>query len=48
MGMDFPALPYITDGDYKLSETDAILHYICFKANKEVLLGKDIKDKVKV
>ncbi len=41
-------LPYIIDGYYKLTETDAILNYICFKANKESLMGKDTKDKVKV
>ena len=28
MGMDFPNLPYLIDGDYKISESQNIINYI--------------------
>ena len=31
LGMEFPNLPYYVDGDYKLSETVAIMKYIAAK-----------------
>lgn len=32
---DFPNLPYLIDGDFKISETLAIARYIVRKAGKE-------------
>jgi glutathione S-transferase len=37
LGMDFPNLPYFIDGDFKLSETNAIHEYIAQKWNPELL-----------
>ena len=31
LGMDFPNLPYMIDGDFKLTETPAIMKYIAQK-----------------
>ena len=31
MGLDFPNLPYIIDGDFKLTESAAVTMYICDK-----------------
>ena len=44
LGFDFPNLPYITDGDFKTSESQAIMRYIILKSNKLDLIGKDLKD----
>ena len=41
MGMDFPNLPYLLDGDFKISETCAIPFYLANKAGKPELFGKD-------
>jgi len=37
----FPNLPYLVDGDKTLTESEAILAYVCIKAGKPELLGKD-------
>lgn len=47
MGMDFPNLPYLWDGDLKITEMDAVMHYICTKWNKD-LLGKNCTDSTRV
>jgi glutathione S-transferase len=39
-------LPYLQDGDKVISESDAISLYICFKANKPELTGRDPEEKV--
>lgn len=39
-------LPYLIDGDKVISESEAICIYICYKANKPELLGRNIDEKV--
>ena len=42
MPMDFPNLPYFIDGETKITESYAIMEYICAKWNPD-LLGKDLE-----
>ncbi len=44
LGFDYPNLPYILDGEKKLTESNAILHYIPIRAGKRELIG-DTDDK---
>ena len=44
LGFDFPNLPYLINGDFKLTESSAIIRYICAKYKPE-LLGETIKEK---
>jgi glutathione S-transferase len=37
LGMDFPNLPYLFDEDYKITESMAIMKYICAKWKPELL-----------
>lgn len=46
--MEFPNLPYLIDGDFKLTESAAIAKYIINKSGKTELLGKDVHDEGKV
>jgi glutathione S-transferase len=46
--MDFPNLPYLIDGDFKISESSAIPKYVLRKAGKTDLLGKTSQDQAKV
>ena len=48
LGFDFPNLPYLIDGDFKLTESSAILRYIPKRFNKPELLGKNLKDEAVV
>ena len=48
LGLPFPNLPYLVDGDFKVSESLAIPLYLCNKAGKPELLGKDIKEQAVV
>jgi len=40
LNLDFPNLPYLINGDFKLTESIAIARYIIRKSNKKDLLGK--------
>lgn len=40
LGLDFPNLPYLIDGENKYSETLNILVYVANKSGKTDLLGK--------
>lgn len=44
LGFDFPNLPYLIDGDFKLTESAAIAKYVINKSGKTDLLGKDLHD----
>ena len=46
LGLDFPNLPYLVDGDFKLTESNAIPFYLANKAGKPELFGKDWKEQV--
>jgi len=45
LGMDFPNLPYLEDGDRKIVQSNAILRYI---ARKHTLCGETEDEKVRV
>lgn len=38
-------MPYLKDGDFNLTEVDAICRYIIEKSDKPELAGKTLKDK---
>ena len=44
LGFDYPNLPYLIDGDFKLTETKAIVQYIIKKSGNKELLGRNIYD----
>lgn len=44
LGIPCANLPYLIDGDFKLTQSSAIQKYIIRKFNKTELLGKSIKD----
>jgi glutathione S-transferase len=48
LGFDFPNLPYLINGDFKLTESIAIARYIIRKSNKPELLGKNVEDEAKI
>ena len=48
MDLDFPNLPYLFDGDVKITESSAMLRYIANKYGKEGFSGKNPKDKAAV
>ena len=43
MGYDFPNLPYYQDGDLKITESAAIIKYVCGKHNPK-LLGRTLEE----
>lgn len=44
LGLDFPSLPYLIDGELKLTESKAIEFYIIHRAKKaSEMLGKNNK-----
>ena len=48
LGLDFPNLPYLINGDFKLTESMAIANYIIRRSGKTELLGKGIEDQAKI
>lgn len=48
LGLDFANLPYLIDGDFKLTESTAIARYIIQRAGKPELLGRNPVDAAKV
>lgn len=44
LGFDFPNIPYLIDGDFKLTESAAIARYIVKRSGKNELLGKNAED----
>ena len=47
LGLDFPNIPYLMDGDFKMTETIPIMQYVCNKYKPE-LLGETLKEKATV
>ena len=45
LGLDFPNLPYLVDGEVKITESHAIIRYISNKWGGADFSGKDPKDK---
>jgi len=39
-------LPFLIDGDRVVSESDAILVYLCHRGNREDLLGRNLDERV--
>ena len=48
IGADFPNLPYLKDGDYVVTESQAIPAYLALKANRGDLLGEGIKEQTQI
>ncbi len=48
LGLEFPNLPYLIDGDFKLTESKAIERYIIKKSGRNELLGKTTLEQVQV
>ena len=44
LGFDFPNIPYLIDGDFKLTESIAIAKYIIKRSGRTELLGKTLQD----
>ena len=45
LGLDFPNLPYLLDGDVKITESSAMIRYIANKYGDQSFSGKNAKDK---
>ncbi|XP_048409515.1 glutathione S-transferase Mu 3-like [Stegostoma tigrinum] len=45
LGLDFPNLPYLIDGDVKITQSNAIMRYI---ARKQKLVGETEDEKIRV
>jgi glutathione S-transferase len=44
LGFDFPNIPYLIDGDFKLTESTAISKYVIKRSGHHQLLGKNSQD----
>mmetsp|Transcript_17876 Transcript_17876/g.12835 ORF Transcript_17876/g.12835 Transcript_17876/m.12835 type:complete len:123 (-) Transcript_17876:340-708(-) len=47
LGLAFPQLPYLIDGDVKIADAQAIMFYLAMKFEPD-LIGKTLQDKAKV
>jgi glutathione S-transferase len=45
---ELATLPYLLDGDYVITETPAIMHYLILKAGRQDLLGKNTRQQCEV
>ena len=45
LGLDFPSMPYLIDGKFKLTESRAIEKYILHRAKKTEILGRNNKER---
>jgi glutathione S-transferase len=48
LGLDFPNLPYLIRGDFKITESMAIANYIIRASKHPELLGKTVEDQGKL
>ncbi len=48
LGLEFPNLPYLIDGDFKLTESLSIFKYIIRRSGHYELLGKTAQDEASV
>jgi glutathione S-transferase len=48
LGIEFPNLPYLIDGDFKFSESNAIYKHIIRRSGHNDLLGKTVQDEASV
>jgi glutathione S-transferase len=48
LGLEFPNLPYLVDGEFNITEAAAIQNYIIDKWGKPELLGRDARDTAKL
>ena len=48
LGLDFPNMPYLIDGDVNITESKAIPIYLAGKAGKPEFLGKTMLDQARV
>jgi glutathione S-transferase len=48
LGIDFPNLPYLINGPFKLSEAVAIQRYVINKWGNKELLGKNPHDEAQI
>jgi glutathione S-transferase len=46
--LPFPNLPYLIEGNFKLTETDAICRYIVERSDRQELLGKSLEERALV
>jgi len=48
LGLNFPNIPYLIDGEYNISEASAIQRYVIRKWGNKELLGKNVHDNAQV
>lgn len=48
IGFAFPNMPYLIDGEFKLTESSAIQKYVINRSHHKELLGKNIQDTVRI
>ena len=48
LGLDFPNLPYLIDGDFKLTESSAIERYVVERSGKTELFGKTAQESARI